>query len=93
MAGSVRRDQWLGTLELLVGLAMFASFLVILLVPGLVRLVTELPWAIGAPRWLPTFGLHPHWVAEARYAPTLMMLGTCAALVVCYRWLQSRGRS
>lgn len=89
----MRRDDWLGTLELLIGLGVFLSFVVILLIPSLARLLIELSWTFGAPRWLPTFGLHPHWVAEARYAPTLVMLGTCAALAVCYRWLSTRGRS
>lgn len=89
----MRRDEWLGTLEMVIGLGMLASFLVLLLVPSVVRLIFELPWAIGTPRVLPSFGLHPHWIAEVRYAPTLMMLGTCAALAVCYRWLTSRRRS
>ena len=89
----MRRDHWLGALELVIGLGMLTAFVVVLLVPALVRLLFELPWAIGTPRVLPGFGIHPHWIAEVRYAPSLMMVGILAALAVCYRWLTSRRRS
>ena len=88
----MRRDRLLGTIELLIGLAMLVGFIVILFIPALVNLALELPWAIGTPRSLPSFGVNPHLIAEARYAPTLVVLAAGAALAVCYRWLTSRRR-
>lgn len=88
----MRRDGLLATIELAMGLGMLASFVLLLLVPAAAQLLLELPWAIGALR-MPAFGIHPHWVAEARYAPALVVLAGFTALVACCRWLASRRRS
>ena len=87
----MRRDNFLAIVELAMGLGVALGFL-ILITPAMVRLASELLWAIGTPRTLPGFGIHPHWVAEARYAPSLVAFGACAALAVCYRWLTVRRR-
>ena len=87
------RHRVLATLELLIGLGMLLGFIVVLLIPAVVHLLFELPWAIGTPRALPSFGVNPHLIAEARYAPSLVVLAAGAALAVCYRWLTSRRRS
>jgi uncharacterized BrkB/YihY/UPF0761 family membrane protein len=88
----MRRDNLLAGLELLIGLGMLLGFLVVLVVPGAVRLALELPWALGAPLTPPGFGLNPHRFAEARYVPSLVALTGCAVLALCYRWLTSRRR-
>jgi uncharacterized BrkB/YihY/UPF0761 family membrane protein len=89
----MRREKLLASVELVIGLGMLVGFVVLLLVPALGRVIVELPWTVGTPRALPGFGVNPHWVAEARYAPSLVVLSACAALAVCYRWLTSRRRS
>jgi len=88
----MRRDDLLGTFELLTGLTMLVGFVLILGIPALWQLLNDLVWAVGAQRALPTFGINPHWVAGARYAPSLLVLTACAALVVCYRVLTLRRR-
>ena len=88
----MRRDNLLAALELMFGLGMLMAFVIVLAVPAAFRLLTELPWAIGMPQSPPGFGINPHRLAEARYAPSLAVLGACAALVVWYRWLTSRRR-
>lgn len=88
----MRRDDLLGTFELLTGLGMLFGFILILGAPALWQLLNDLVWAVGAQRSFPTFGINPHWVAGARYAPSLLVLTACAALVVCYRVLTIRRR-
>ncbi len=88
----MRRDNLLAAIELVIGLAMVIGFLVILVAPAAARLLIELPWALGTPSTLPGFGVNPHVFAEARYAPSLVVLSAGAALAVCYRWLTSRRR-
>jgi len=87
----MRREGFLAAIELALAIGVALAFLV-LLTPAAFRMLSELIWALGTPRSLPAFGLHPHWVAEARYAPSLVLLAGCAALAVCYRWLTARRR-
>jgi hypothetical protein len=87
-----RHEDIFAVLELAFGLAMLIGFVGLLLLPAGLRVLTELPWTIGLPHSLPGFGINPHHLAEARHAPALVVLGGCAGLAVCYRWLQSRRR-
>jgi hypothetical protein len=88
----MRRPDLLAAVELAIGIGMLAGFLGILFMPATFRFLVELFWAIGLPHDPPGFGINPHRVAEARYAPSLAVLAACAALAVCYRWLTSRRR-
>ena len=87
-----RRDRLCAIVELLAGLGMLVGFLLVLFVPALSRLATELPWIVGGLQ-VPTLGINPHHVAGARQVPSLLVLVACAALLVCYRWLSSRRRN
>ena len=91
VAPEAGRDRLFAALELLIGLGMLVGFVVFLLAPSVVRLLAELPWMLGGLQ-VPGFWIHPHRVAEARLMPSLLVLGSCAALLVCYRWLSSRRR-
>ncbi len=88
----MRRQRALGALELAIGLGMLGGFAILLAVPALARMAVDLAWGLRNPGLLPRFGLHPHWAAEAQYAPSLVILVACAALALCYRWLMSRRR-
>ncbi len=88
----MRNENVLAAIELAMGLAMLVGFVGLLLVPAVFRLVTELLWAIGVPQVPPGFGINPHRLAGAPYAPSLALLTAGAALAVSYRWLLSRRR-
>ena len=86
------RDRLLATLELLAGVGTLAGFLLLLFIPALSRLATELPWIVGGLQ-VPAFGINPHHAAGARNVPSLLVLVACTALLLCYRWLASRRRN
>lgn len=90
----MQRQQLAATIELVVGLGMLACFVALLAVPALIGALQEIPWLVRAPPRLPlpSFGLNPHLVAGAPYAPSLLVLMACATLAACFRWWLTRRR-
>ena len=87
----MRGTNLLQSVELAVGLGMLLWFVALLLVPGLVAFLHELPWLLGGIR-VPLFGVNPHYIAGANVSPPVVVLCACLGLAACYRLLAARRR-